>query len=70
MPIYVFECTACGCRFDRAQHMTDQSIPACPQGHSTVRRVFTLPTVIFRGAGFYSTDHRRGEKRAGDNAGA
>jgi putative FmdB family regulatory protein len=70
MSIYVFECTTCGSRFERAQHMTDQAMPACPQGHGTVRRVFTLPTVIFRGAGFYSTDHRRGEKHEGDNAGA
>jgi len=70
MPIYVFECTTCGSRFERAQHMTDQSMPACPQGHGAVRRVFTLPTVIFKGAGFYSTDHRSGEKRTSDHAAA
>lgn len=49
-------------RFEQAQHMTDQTMPACPVGHHTVRRVFAPPAVIFKGAGFYSTDHRRAEK--------
>jgi putative FmdB family regulatory protein len=61
MPIYIFECTTCGVQFERAQHMTDQTLPGCPNGHQTVHRVFTSPAVIFKGAGFYSTDHRQPE---------
>ena len=61
MPIYTFECTICGVQFERAQHMTDQTLPECPNGHQTVHRVFTSPAVIFKGAGFYSTDHRQPE---------
>ncbi len=68
MPLYTFQCTTCGTRFERAQHMTDQAMPECPAGHRTVRRVFTLPAVIFQGAGFYSTDHRRAEKQSHEKA--
>jgi putative FmdB family regulatory protein len=67
MPLYTFECTTCGARFERARHMTDQTIPVCPNGHRTVRRVFTPPAVIFKGAGFYSTDHRRDNRGDGDD---
>ena len=62
MPLYTFECTTCDARFERGQHMTDQTVPDCPNGHRTVRRVFTTPTVIFKGAGFYVTANRRGDK--------
>jgi len=68
MPLYTFECATCGARFELAQHMADQTMPDCPHGHHTVHRVFTPPTVIFRGAGFYVTDHRRGEKSKHESA--
>jgi len=41
--------------------MTDRALPACPTGHQAVHRVSTSPAVIFKGAGFYSTDHRQPE---------
>ncbi len=68
MALYAFECTVCGARFERAQQMTDQALPPCPNGHRQVRRVFTPPAVIFKGAGFYSTDHRRGNRGDGEAA--
>lgn len=64
MPLYTFECITCGVRFERARHMTDQTLPECPHGHRTVRRVFMPPAVIFKGAGFYSTDNREVEGRS------
>jgi len=62
MPLYAFECTACGARFDRIKSLSDASAPECPNGHRATRRVYSPPTVIFKGAGFYSTDNRRGKK--------
>jgi predicted nucleic acid-binding Zn ribbon protein len=41
--------------------MTDQTLPDCPHDHRTVHRVFIAPSVIFKGAGFHSTDHRQPE---------
>jgi putative FmdB family regulatory protein len=59
VPLYSYQCTTCGAHFDRAQSFDDRSVPACPNGHAASRRVFSPPTIIFKGAGFYSTDHRR-----------
>ena len=63
MPLYTFECTTCGARFEQRRHMADSSMPSCPAGHRTVRRVFDTPSVIFKGTGFYITDHRRPSKQ-------
>jgi len=61
MPIYTLEYTTCCVQFERTQHMTDQTLPDCPHDHRTVHRVFIAPSVIFKGAGFHSTDHRQPE---------
>jgi putative FmdB family regulatory protein len=70
MPLYAFECNTCGVFFEHAQHMTDRTVPPCPLGHTNVRRVFVPPAVIFKGAGFYITDHRQPGKGAPESAGA
>ena len=63
MPIYEYECSVCGQRFERLQP-ANAPAPACPAGHDGVRRRFCPPGIIFRGSGFYATDNRRGQ--AGD----
>jgi putative FmdB family regulatory protein len=63
MPIYEYECTVCGERFERLQSRNSAS-PRCPSGHRTVRRRFFPPRIVFRGAGFYCTDNR-GAQSAG-----
>jgi len=40
----------------------------CPKCGGSSRRVISLPAVIFKGSGFYSTDNRKGQ--AGDNGGS
>ena len=57
MPTYEYECLACGVHFERRQHFTDPPVHLCPQGHSRVRRVFSPPTIVFKGPGFYVTDN-------------
>ena len=59
MPIYEFECLECGDRFELRQSI-DQLPPAtCPAGHKPVRRLLSAPAIIFKGSGFYVTDHGR-----------
>ena len=65
MPLYSYQCNTCGARFDQAQSFDDRSAPMCPNGHAVTRRVFSPPTVIYRGSGFYSTDNRRSAKGKG-----
>ena len=60
MPVYVYHCNECNQTFELKRSYEDADRGAmCPRGHINVRRVFTRPTIVFKGSGFYSTDHRK-----------
>jgi putative FmdB family regulatory protein len=51
MPIYEYECTACGLRFERTQRIGDDPIAECPECRGSVRRLFSSGTaVVVKGA--------------------
>jgi putative FmdB family regulatory protein len=59
MPLYVFACSTCGLNFEKDLRISvDQSNIRCPSGHQKVHRVYSAPPVMFKGSGFYVTDHR------------
>jgi len=62
MPIYEYECGRCGHRFEVKQGFKDKPQARCPQCQETARRVFHPTPIIFKGSGFYVTDHRPSEK--------
>ena len=71
MPIYAFECAACGHSFDRLQRLSDADPAACPDcGADRVRRQLTAPQFRLAGGGWYETDFKKdGDKKrnlAGD----
>lgn len=66
MPTYEYQCKTCGQHFDRVQRFTDDPITECPNCGGVVRRVIHPAGVIFKGAGWYITDNRKG---SGDSAG-
>jgi putative FmdB family regulatory protein len=73
MPIYAFECTACGHTFDRLQKMSDPDPEHCPAcGAASVRRQVTAPAFRLAGTGWYETDFKKdGDKKrnlAGNDA--
>jgi putative FmdB family regulatory protein len=59
MPVYQYECDVCGMRFELRRHFGESHPMICPAGHKDVHRVFAAPTIIFKGSGFYVTDHGR-----------
>ena len=65
MPIYAFECDACGHQFDRLQRLADADPTECPDcGASQVRRQLTAPSFRLAGAGWYETDFKKdGDKK-------
>ncbi len=78
MPIYAFQCAACGHAFDRLQKLSDadpQSCPAC-DAQGQVRRQVTAPSFRLAGGGWYETDFKKdGDKKrnlaeGGGDAGA
>jgi putative FmdB family regulatory protein len=65
MPIYAFECDACGHQFDRLQKLSDADPTDCPQcGAAQVRRQLTAPAFRLSGSGWYETDFKKdGDKK-------
>jgi putative FmdB family regulatory protein len=59
MPVYEYECAVCGMRFSHRRSYGGPDPAACPNGHEEIQRVFVAPAVIFKGSGFYVTDHAR-----------
>jgi putative FmdB family regulatory protein len=59
MPIYEFQCTACGHRFDELMRLSDPDPAACPAcGAAQVQRQVTAPSFRLAGAGWYETDFK------------
>lgn len=59
MPIYTYRCTSCGVQFDQQQKFSDAPLTRCPEcSKKTLQKVFQPVGIVFKGSGFYSTDHR------------
>jgi putative FmdB family regulatory protein len=72
MPIYEFECSSCGHRFDRLQKMSDPDPSVCPACDvAEVKRRLSAPGFRLAGSGWYETDFKKdGDKKrnlAGDS---
>lgn len=66
MPLYSFECPVCGVRFDaRVSIHGDTNRVTCPNGHANARRLFSPPTIVFKGQGFYVNDSRQHPAKSG-----
>lgn len=65
MPIYAFECDACGHNFERLQKLSDADPTVCPEcGAEQVRRQLTAPQFRLAGGGWYETDFKKeGDKK-------
>ncbi len=71
MPIYEFECSSCGHRFDRLQKISDPDPSVCPACDvAEVKRRLSAPGFRLAGSGWYETDFKKdGDKKrnlAGD----
>jgi putative FmdB family regulatory protein len=59
MPIYTYRCENCGVQFERQQSFSDQPLTRCPECNKKALRKVYLPVgIVFKGSGFYATDHR------------
>jgi putative FmdB family regulatory protein len=59
MPVYTYRCDSCGIQFERQQSFHDAPLKTCPECRKkSVKRIITPTKVIFRGSGFYATDHK------------
>lgn len=59
MPVYTYRCDSCGVQFDRQQSYSDSPLKRCPEcSKNSLRKVIAPVGIVFKGSGFYATDHR------------
>jgi putative FmdB family regulatory protein len=59
MPVYTYRCETCGVQFDRQQSYSDAPLKVCPECRKrSLKKVISPVRIIFKGSGFYSTDHK------------
>jgi len=59
MPIYDYECKKCHHRFELKKGFNEESAAKCPECKGKAERIITSVPVIFKGSGFYVTDHKK-----------
>jgi len=60
MPIYGYQCGACGHELEVMQSMSDAPLRTCPECGGSLRKLLYPVGVQFKGSGFYTTDYRNG----------
>lgn len=58
MPIYEYKCKKCASQFEVKKGFNDPADATCPNCHSAAYRIFLPAPIIFKGSGFYVTDHK------------
>ena len=68
MPLYEYECSKCGNRFEIIQRFSDDPVRVHSEGEDSscdgsVRKLLAAPAIQFKGTGWYVTDYGRGGKK-------
>jgi len=67
VPLYEYECDACGRRFEVIQKFSDVPVEVCREcGKGPVHRLLSSPAIQFKGSGWYITDYAK--KGAADSS--
>jgi putative FmdB family regulatory protein len=69
MPLYEYECDACGGRFEVIQKFSEMTEQCRKCGKGPVRRLMSSPAIQFKGSGFYITDYAQKGKSGSDSSG-
>jgi putative FmdB family regulatory protein len=70
MPIYTYQCDNCGVRFERQQTFSDLPLTKCPEcSKKSLRKIYLPVGIVFKGSGFYATDHRSPSGTSRNNGG-
>lgn len=68
MPLYEYQCEACGHRFEVIQKFSDAPLTQCPTCSGPVAKLLSSPAIQFKGSGWYITDYARSGSSGGNVA--
>jgi putative FmdB family regulatory protein len=64
MPIYEYQCEACGHKMEKMQKMSDAPLTDCPKcSKPELRKLISAAGFRLSGGGWYETDFKSGNKR-------
>jgi len=64
MPIYEYQCKACGHRLEAMQKISDEPLTECPKcGKAELKKLISAAGFRLKGGGWYETDFKGGEKK-------
>ena len=71
MPIYEYECQACGHRLEALQRLSDDPLTDCPEcGEARLVKLVSAASFQLKGTGWYVTDFRdKGKKKQKQESG-
>ena len=59
MPLYEYQCTACGKRIEKIQKFADEPLTECPECGGKLERLLSSSAIQFKGSGWYVTDYAK-----------
>ena len=68
MPLYEYQCDACGGRFEVIQKFSEVSEQCRTCGKGPVHRLQSAPGIQFKGTGWYVTDYAQKGKSGGESS--
>ena len=64
MPIYEYECTACGHFLEKLQKISDPPLAQCPKCNvDALQKLISAAGFRLKGGGWYETDFKTGNKK-------
>jgi putative FmdB family regulatory protein len=64
MPIYEYQCEACGHILETLQKISDEPLTKCPEcGKDALKKLVSASAFRLKGGGWYETDFKTGSKK-------
>lgn len=64
MPIYEYQCQACGHQYEVIQKMSDDPLTECPEcKQPALKKLISAAAFRLKGGGWYETDFKSGKKK-------
>src|SRR5216683_1701606 len=64
MPLYEYQCDACGHRFEVIRKFSDEPLEGCPKCGGHIQKLISAPAFAFKGSGWYVTDYAKKDSAA------